>query len=155
MIVLARPTPLEIADGVEKALTGRVMPELQTDYARAQVASTLELLHYLAREFDGAVQTVLDEIDALERARAETAQTLREAGHDAIADALTAPARGALSDVRVSTLLQRSDELQEALLAALLVVEREADNGVTALAAARRQLHAVLEDHNKRRRTAS
>jgi hypothetical protein len=154
MTVLARPTPLEIAAGVEKALTLRVIPELQTDYARAQLASTVELLHYLAREFDGAVQTLLDEIDALESARAETAQTLREAGHADTADALTAPARNQVPDLRVSTLLQRSGELQEALLAALLVVEREVDNGATALAPARRQLHAVLEDLNERRRTA-
>jgi hypothetical protein len=154
MTVLARPTPLEIAAGVEKALTRRVIPELQTEYARAQVASALELLHYLAREFDGAVQTLLDEINALESARAETARTLREAGHDATADALTAPAREEVPDLRVSTLLQRSDELQEALLAALLEIEREADSGASELAPARRQLHALFEDLNERRRTA-
>lgn len=154
MTILARPTPLEIAAGVEKALTRRVIPELQTEYARALVVSALDLLHYLAREFDGAVQTLLDEIEALESACAETALTLREAGYDATAAALTATARDEVSDLRVSTLLQRSDELQEALLSALLVVEREADNGVTALALARRQLHAVLEDLNEHRRTA-
>jgi hypothetical protein len=154
MTVLARPTPLEIAAGVEKALTRRVMPELQTEYARAQVASALELLHYLAREFDGAVQTLLDEINALESARAETAHTLREAGHDATADALTAPARDEVPDLRVSTLLQRSDELQEALLGALLQIEREADSGASELAPARRELRAVFEDLNERRRAA-
>ena len=68
MTILARPTPLEIAAGVEKALTRRVIPELQTEYARALVVSALDLLHYLAREFDGAVQTLLDEIEALEAA---------------------------------------------------------------------------------------
>ena len=90
----------------------------------------------------------------MERARAETVLTLREAGHAATAAALTAPARDEVPDLRVSTLLQRSDELQEALLGALLVVEREADNGVTVLAPARRQLRAVFQELNERRRTA-
>jgi hypothetical protein len=152
--LLPRPTPLEILQAVQHGLRAHVLPELQSDQARADLAAATGLLAYLAREFDGAAQSLLDEIADLETVASAAVPALRAAGHEPEAAALEAATlgdRAAPTDVRVSTLLARHDALEEALLAALLVADHTIEAGDASLGATQRAIRGVFVRLNARR----
>jgi hypothetical protein len=152
--LLPRPTPLEILQAVQHGLRAHVLPELQSDQARADLAAATGLLAYLAREFDGAAQSLLDEIAGLEAVAIEAIPALRASGHEPEATALAGAAlgdRAAPADVRVSTLLARHDALQEALLAALLLADHAIEDGDSSLAPTQRAIRGAFVRLNQNR----
>lgn len=60
-----RPNAEEIVRGVQAALMGQVMPELQTDYARTTATLMYVLLGIVANGMDGGYQRLLSENGAL------------------------------------------------------------------------------------------
>ena len=151
MALISRPTPEEMLSGVARSLTSGLAPELTTDYTRAQLGSALGLLAYLGRQFDSAVQELVEEIESFEAALAASEPELRAAGHDAVGERVAGVIATAASDLRVSTLMQRSDALQEVLLAVLLVAEAAADGGDGALSSVRARIRGELVAYNARR----
>jgi hypothetical protein len=147
--LISRPTPDEILSGVARSLTSALAPDLSTDYARAQLGSALGLLSYLEQQFDSAVQDLVDEIEGFEAALAASEPNLRAAGEDAIGQRIVGLLATPASDLRVSTLMQRSDELQEGLLAALIVAETAAERSSLTGVVAR--IRRELVGYNARR----
>jgi len=154
MKLTRRPTPLEILEGVQRSLAIQVVPELTSDQARAELGSAVGLLGYLARDFDGAAQSLLEEIADLQQVATQVAAAFRAAGHSEEATDLevTDPP----VDVRVSTLFARHDELQQALLAALLaadhaIEDRAASGDAGGLEDARAAIRAAFVRLNGRR----
>ena len=154
MNLLPRPTPLEILEGVRRGLAEQVAPELHSDQARSELASATGLLAYIAREFDGAAQSLLDEIAALETVAINAAPALRAADHEpeaAALEAATPEGQAPPADVRVSTLLARHDALQEALLAALLLADHAIEDGDSSLAPTQRAIRGAFVRLNQNR----
>lgn len=151
MALISRPTPEEMLSGVARSLTSAIAPELTTDYTRAQLGSALGLVAYLGRQFDSAVQELVEEIESFEAALAASEPELRAAGHPATGERVAGVIATAASDLRVSTLMQRSDALQEVLLAVLLVAEAAADGGDGALSSVRARVRGELVAYNARR----
>ncbi len=151
MTLIDHPTPSEMLELTARALTETVGPELATDYARSQLGAAVGLLRYLADHVDGAAQELLDATAELAGALEVAAPALTRAGHGWLAERIAALAAESAPDVRLSTLLRRSDALQSALLDVLLVVEPAVEAGDARLAGARDAARAALVAANARR----
>jgi len=148
--LIGRPTPLEILDGVQQALTRNVIPELQTDDARAQLANALGLLSYLATNFEDAAQRLTEDIALLTESLTRTIPAIRDSASANLAERLQSAIDNEAPDLRIPSLLAHSDELQEALLEALLFLEPATESGDATLIASRDSLRAALVTLNRR-----
>jgi hypothetical protein len=149
--LIGRPTPEEILTGVARSLTSALAPDLSTDYAQAQLGSALGLLSYLGRQLDSAVEDLVREIEGFEAALGASEPDLRAAGEDAMGQRIGGVLATPATDLRVSTLMQRSDSLQEVLLAVLIVAEAAGERGDDALTGVVTRIRSELVGYNARR----
>jgi hypothetical protein len=149
--LIDHPTPAELLEGMARALTATVAPELSSDYARSQLGTAVGLLRYLGAQVDGAAQELIDEHREFERALATASPALTAGGHEDAAARLAAVLAGSPGDVRLSTLQRRSEALRQTLLDVLLLAAPAAESGDLALGRARDAAAEALDRANARR----
>ena len=152
MPLTSRPTAEEIIDGVQSTLTAHVLPALPEDaaVARNRLTSAAGMLAYLRERWDGTVQELVEEIESLEQFLDGVVAPLHEHGHAELGTRIAQLAAGEAEDLRVSTLMQRSDDLQAGLFDLFLLVDREHDGG-GALGTLRPRVLEALAGYNRRR----
>ena len=114
MDVAVRPGAEAIIRGVQQSLRAHVLPEVQTEYATAQVSYAIMLLGALAAEWDGAAQLLVEDNAALRglAARAADQPGIGDAG---LVAELRSAAAEADPDVLIATLSAANDRLRALL----------------------------------------
>ncbi|MCE2391698.1 MAG: hypothetical protein J4G09_09485 [Proteobacteria bacterium] len=66
MSLVRQPSPERLLDGIARALREKILPELDSPYARAELGTALSLLAYLRDGWDSAAADLVEEIGELE-----------------------------------------------------------------------------------------
>ncbi len=111
-----RPNAPELLQGIQRSLMTYVLPEVQSDHVRMELMLTNVMLGVAAREWDGAVQRLVDENAAL-RALAGRSATALDGVRDAagFASELGTLASESDSSLRLSDLSAANAKLMSAL----------------------------------------
>lgn len=149
-----RPTQEEIIRALQGGIMAHYLPELQSQYAKAQFAFGMVLFTILQKDFDGIAQDLVDANAGLRPLLAEAAAALDAIGSDdarsarATIDALPAPA----GSVRLSELRAENDALRAAVAGMAPLIEAAADVPELApLRDVRSKLYAYLLADSQRR----
>ena len=116
MSLVRQPSPERLLDGIARALSEKILPRLDSDYARAELGTALSLLVYLRDSLDSAVADLVEEIGELEGLLGDAALELDGAGRGDQARRVRERVAARCEDLRISALAARSSELQEELV---------------------------------------
>ena len=149
-----RPSQEDIIKAIQAGTMAHFLPELQSQYAKAQFGFGMLLFTIVQKDFDGIAQDLVDANAALRPLLAETAAALTpvegdeaRAARDAIA-ALPPPAES----VRLSALRAEYDALRGAVAGMAPLIERAGDDPALAgVRDVRLRLYAHLSADAKRR----
>jgi hypothetical protein len=107
------PNSEEVLRGVAGALVTHVLPEVQSQYARAQLMFSVSMLGVVANGLDGAVQQLVDDNAALRALALRAADALSgERDAAALRDELRAASATADTSISLSDLAAASDSLR-------------------------------------------
>jgi hypothetical protein len=144
-----RPNAEELLRGAQASLMTYVLPEVQTEYARAEAMLVIALLGIVSAQCDGAAQTLVDDNAALRSLALRGAEALAgRAEHAELIDALGSLAAGAETSLRISELAAANAQLRAAL-ARLGVTTQDRDDA--SLRELRTAILAYLRDEAERR----
>jgi hypothetical protein len=149
-----RPTQEEIIRAMQGGIMAHYLPELQSQYAKAQFAFGMVLFSILQKDFDGIAQDLVDANAALRSLLAEIGGALSpldrddaRSARDAIA-VLPPPA----ASVRLSDLRAEHDALRGAVAGMAPLIEAAADvPELATLRDVRLKLYALLSADAQRR----
>lgn len=149
-----RPTQEEIIRALQGGIMAHYLPELQSQYAKAQFAFGMILFTILQKDFDGIAQDLVDANAGLRPLIAEAGTALDAIDSDdaraarATIDALPPPA----GSVRLSDLRAENDALRAAVAGMAPLIEAAADVAYLApLRDVRAKLYAYLLADSQRR----
>ncbi len=149
-----RPTQEEIIRAIQGGIMAHYLPELQSQYAKAQFAFGMVLFSILQKDFDGIAQDTVDANAELRVLLAETDAALALVDRDdarAAREAIAGlPARA--GSVRLSELRAEHDALRGVVAGMAPLIESAADvPGLAALRDVRLKLYAHLSADAQRR----
>jgi hypothetical protein len=113
----------ETLRGIQGALLTFLLPELQSEYARSELMLAYAMLGMAADEWDGAVQTLVDDNAALRVLLATASESLTEAGDADLARELRAFAADQDSSLRIGDLAAANARLRDAVGRLAVVIE--------------------------------
>jgi hypothetical protein len=119
-----RPNAEELLKGIQRSLMSYVMPEVQSDHARAEVMFSNLMLGVLTRDLDGAVQLLVDDNAWLREAGRTGATALTAAGVEGdLATELERLAETADPSLRLSDLARANEDLAGAIARLAVIAE--------------------------------
>jgi hypothetical protein len=128
-----RPNAEELLRGIQRSLASYVLPEVQSDYARAEVMFSSMMLGVLIRDLDGAAQQLVEDSAALRALALRGAEELAAAAEPELGAELRRLAATRDSTARLSGLSRANQELTAAIARlAVLVEERDELSGLRA-----------------------
>jgi hypothetical protein len=141
-----RPNAEELLKGIQRSLMSYVMPEVQSDHARAEVMFSNLMLGVLTRDLDGAAQLLVEDNASLREAARDGATTLTGAGVAAdLASELEGLAASSDPSLRLSDLARANEELTSAIARLAVLAEERPE-----LAELRADVIAVLRTRAER-----
>lgn len=149
-----RPYPEEVLKAIQTGIGAHFAPELQSNYARAQLAFSMLLFTIAQRDYDTAVPDVIEhnkELRALladARAALDGLQHPEAASARAALDALPLPAQS----LKLSDLRGEREALRAAVCALVPLIEPAADDPpLAALRDIRSRVYAYLTADSRKR----
>lgn len=147
-----RPYPEEVLRAIQTGIGAHFMPEVKSDYAKAQFAFTMLLFTIVQRDFDGVAQDLVDANAALRTLIGKLdAGLVSVTGAGAVREQIAALAPSATS-VRLSDLRREHDALRAVIASAAPLIEPAGDDdALAALRAVRAEIYAHLQSDARRR----
>jgi hypothetical protein len=149
-----RPYPEEVLKAVQTGVMAHFMPELQTNYARAQLTFAMLLFGIAQRDYDTAVPDLIEQNAALRTLIAEADAALGAVPGEraATARAKVAALPAGATSLKLSELRKENESLRGVISGMASVIEPAADDDSLApLRDVRSKIYAYLKADSRKR----
>ncbi|MEX2226996.1 MAG: hypothetical protein WEB52_11165 [Dehalococcoidia bacterium] len=151
-----RPYPEEVLKAIQTGVMAHLLPELQSNYARAQFGFSMLLFTIAQRDYDTAVPDLIEHNTTLRALLAETAAALANvAGNNVsiiMARELLADVPAPADSLKLSDLRKENEALRAGLASLAPIIEPAADEASLApLRSARTKIFDYLKADARKR----